>query len=180
MKPNTRRLQEFCDPCPKPDFYCCYCFIVGSPNTLSLWPDLIWLLVWSYSEHSKYVQFPGIAHMEDAEHVLQYLSDTWNESIPCTRGSRNPNEFWGWVDADWADDTFTRRSHTGYILIMNGGPISWKCRRQDNVSLSRIRRRQPSRSKGYLRETLKDFSDQQQNSTEIYEDNLACVAMSKN
>ena len=31
----------------------------------------------------------------------------------------------------------------------------------------------------YLRETLKDFSDQQQNSTEIYEDNLACVAMSK-
>ena len=59
-------------------------------------------LAWSYSELSKYVQFPGIAHMAAAEHVLQYLRDTWNESITYTRGSQNPNELWGWVDADWA------------------------------------------------------------------------------
>jgi len=32
----------------------------------------------------------------------------------------------------------------------------------------------------YLRETLKDFGYQQQQATEIYEDNLACVAMSEN
>ena len=74
--------------------------------------------------------------MAAAEHVLQYLRDTWNESITYTRGFPNPNELWGWVDADWAGDTDTRRSHTGYILIMNGGPVSWKSRRQDNVSLS--------------------------------------------
>jgi len=30
----------------------------------------------SYCELSKYVQFPGIAHMEAAEHVLHYLYDT--------------------------------------------------------------------------------------------------------
>ena len=70
--------------------------------------------------------------MEAAEHVLRYLRDAWNESITYTRGSRKPNELWGWVDADWAGDTDTRRSHTGYILMMNGGPISWKSRRQDN------------------------------------------------
>jgi len=42
------------------------------------------------------------------------------------------------VDADWANDTKTHQSHTGYILMMNGGPISesWKSRHQDNVSLS--------------------------------------------
>jgi len=49
-------------------------------------------LAWSYSELSKHVQFPGIAHMEAAEHVLQYLRDTWNDSITYTRGSQNPNE----------------------------------------------------------------------------------------
>ena len=38
-------------------------------------------LAWSYSELSKYVQFPGIAHMDAAEHVLQYLRDTWNELL---------------------------------------------------------------------------------------------------
>jgi len=48
----------------------------------------------------------------------------------------NPNVFWGWVDADWAGDTDTRRSHTGYVLMMNSGPISWERRRSDNVSLS--------------------------------------------
>ena len=32
----------------------------------------------------------------------------------------------------------------------------------------------------YLRETLKDFGYQQQQATAIYEDNLACVAMSEN
>jgi len=89
-------------------------------------------LAWSYSELRKYVQYPGIAHVEAAEHVLRYFRDTWNESITYTRGSRKPNELRGWVDADWAGDTDTRCSHTSYILMMNGGPISWKSRRQDN------------------------------------------------
>ena len=42
----------------------------------------------------------------------------------------NPN------NADWAVDVETRRSHTGFVLMMNGGPISWKSRRQDSVALS--------------------------------------------
>jgi len=142
-------------------------------------------LAWSYSELSKYVQFPGIAHMEVAEHVLQYLRDTWNESITYTCGSRNPNELWDWVDTDWAGGTDTRRSHTGYILMMNGEPISWKISRQDNVSLSTseakfVAASQAGQEALYLRETLKDLGYQQHNATEIYEDNLACVAMSEN
>jgi len=94
--------------------------------------------------------------MEAAEHVLQYLSHTWNESIIYTRGSRNPNELWGWVDADWAGDTNTRRSHTGYILMMNGGPISkFKKKKRARQFIfvyfqSRIRHRQPSRARGFL------------------------------
>ena len=106
--------------------------------------------------------------------VLQYLRDTWNESITYTRGSPNPNELWGWVDADWAGDIDTRRSHTGYILMMNGGPISRKSRRQDNVSLSTseaefVAASQAGQDTLYLLETLKDFGYP----TKIYEDNLA-------
>ena len=112
-------------------------------------------LAWSCSELSKYVQVPGQSHMEEAEHVLRYrtcstlpnmfyvtehvlryLRATWNETITYTRRSRRVNESWGWVDADWAGDTDTHRSHMGYILMMNGGPISWKSCRQDSVSLS--------------------------------------------
>ena len=68
---------------------------------------------------------------------------------------------------------------------MNVGPISWKSRRQDNVSLSTseaefVAASQAGQKALYLRETLKDFGYQQKNSTEMYEDNLACVAMSEN
>ena len=91
----------------------------------------------AHFELSKYVQFPGTNHMLGAENVLCYLRGTWNQTIRYSRDSHeNPNVLWGWVDADWAGDTDTRRSHTGYILMMNVGPISWKSRRQDNVSLS--------------------------------------------
>jgi len=59
-------------------------------------------------------------------------------------------------------DTDTRRSHTGYILMMNGSPISWKSRRQDNVSLSTseaefVAASQAGQEAIYLRETLAYF-----------------------
>jgi len=81
--------------------------------------------------------------------------------------------------------TDTRRSHTGYILMMNGGSISWKSRRQDNVSLSTseaefVAASQAAQEVVYLREMLKDFGYEQHAATEIYEDNLACIAMSEN
>jgi len=76
--------------------------------------------------------------MEAAEHFLQYPLDTGNESITYILGFRKPNELWEWfdTDSDWAGDTDTRHSHTGYIVMMNGGPIPAKMSRQDNVSWS--------------------------------------------
>ena len=76
--------------------------------------------------------------MDAADHISRYLRDTRDETITYTRGTCCKNELWGWVDAEWAGDTDTRRSHTGYIIMTNGGPISesWKSRRQDNVFFS--------------------------------------------
>jgi len=74
--------------------------------------------------------------MDAADHVLHYLRDTCDETITYTRGNRRKNELWGWVDADCAGDTDTRRSYTGYILMTNDRPISRESRYQDNVSLS--------------------------------------------
>jgi len=69
--------------------------------------------------------------------------------------------------------------------MMNGGPISWKNRQQDNVSLSTSEAEFVSTSVTgqeaiYLRETLANFGFSQTKATLLYEDNLACVAMSKN
>lgn len=96
----------------------------------------------AYSELSKFVQRPGQKHMDAAEYCLKYLSGTADLCIHYGRTKdghiegRGLNNLWGWVDADFAADLDTRRSHTGYIIMMNGGPISWKSVKQKSVSLS--------------------------------------------
>jgi len=145
-------------------------------------------LAWAYSELSKYVQFPGKNHMRAAEHVLCYLRGTWNQTIRFSQARdshETPNVLWGWVDAEWAGDIDTRRSHTGYILMLNGGPISWKSRRKDNVSLSTseaefVAASQAGQETIYLREMLTDFGFSPTLATPLYKDNLTCVAMSAN
>ena len=120
------------------------------------------------------------------EHILCYLRGTWNQTIHYSCDSHeNPNVLWGWVDADWAGDADTCRSHTGYILMMNGGPISWKSRRKNNVSLFTsedefVAASQAWQEAIHLRETLTDFRFSQNKASFFYEDNLACVAMSEN
>jgi len=68
---------------------------------------------------------------------------------------------------------------------MNGGPIFFKSRRQDNVSLSFSEAEIVAASLAgqeaiYLRETLTDFRFSQTKANLLYKDNLACVAMSEN
>ncbi len=67
-------------------------------------------LAWSCSELSKYVQNPGKAHMDAADHVLRYLRGTYDQAIVYERTDNLANTIWGWVDSDWAADLDSRRS----------------------------------------------------------------------
>lgn len=49
---------------------------------------------------------------------------------PCANGTDM------YCDADYAGDKVTRRSTSGMIVMMNGGPISWSSRLQKLVALS--------------------------------------------
>ena len=64
--------------------------------------------------------------------------------------------------------------------MINGGPFSWKSRRQDNVSLSTSEAEFVAASLSgqeaiYIRETLIDFEFSQTKATLLYEINLAGV-----
>ena len=48
---------------------------------------------------------------------------------------RELNRLWGWMDADFAADLDTRRSHRCSVITMNGGSISRKAVKQKSVSL---------------------------------------------
>lgn len=41
-----------------------------------------------------------------------------------------------YTDSDWAGDTATRRSTSGYVFNVESGAISWSSKRQATVALS--------------------------------------------
>ena len=116
--------------------------------------------------------------MEAAKHCLRYLSGTVDLFITYRgdadqRDGQERNALWGWVDADYAADLNTRRSHTGYILMLNGGPVSWKSTRQKSVSLSTAESEWYAASEAgkeilYLRFILHDFGFSQEEPTPLY------------
>ena len=129
--------------------------------------------------------------MHAAEHCLKYLAGTHTEGIRYGRDNtplhdeRGPHQLWGFVDADFASDAETRRSHTGYCLFLNGGPISWKSTRQQSVSLSTAEAEWYAASEAgkeivYLRYILDDFGLKQRGPSKMYEDSRAVICMTEN
>ena len=121
--------------------------------------------------------------MDAALHVLRYLRGTYDQAILYQHVDTLADTLWGWVDSDWAADVGSRRSHTGYIIMLNGGAVSWKSRRQDCVSLSTseaeyVAASQCGQEVYYMREILRDFGYAPTAPTHIYEDNLATTSMS--
>ena len=71
---------------------------------------------------SRHVKNPGKTHMEAAKHILRYLSGTKNRGI--TFGGEDLC-MQGYSDSDWAGDKEQRKSTSGYVFMLNNGPISW-------------------------------------------------------
>jgi hypothetical protein len=129
--------------------------------------------------------------MDAAEYCLKYLAGTADLCIHYGRTKdgkiegRELNRLWGWVDADFAADLVTRCSHTGYVRIMNCGPISWKSVKQKSVSLSTAESEWYAASEAgkellYLRIIMREFGFPQLGPMYLYEDSRAVIAMAEN
>jgi len=81
---------------------------------------------------SRFMSCPEQAHMRAAKGVLRYLCGTTRLGVGY--GSSEPLQ--GYVDADWAGDVDGRRSTTGFIFTVNGGPVAWASKRQSTVATS--------------------------------------------
>ena len=93
----------------------------------------------AHASLSRFAQYPGPVHMQSALQILVYVRGTIDQCLVFTRpgiASRDHNCLWGWVDADYAGCQDTRRSHTGYVRMLNGAAISWRSKLQATVSLS--------------------------------------------
>jgi hypothetical protein len=72
---------------------------------------------------SQYLNNPSRIHMLAAKRVLRYLKGTLTHGIVYRPP---PKRLTGYSDADWAGDMSTRRSTTGYVVMLNNGAIAWQ------------------------------------------------------
>ncbi|XP_021998852.1 secreted RxLR effector protein 161-like [Helianthus annuus] len=83
---------------------------------------------------SQFVGDPRQTHMNAAIRVLRYLKTTPVQGIflPKIGGT----QLVSYSDVDLLGCPSTRRSRTGYLLLLGGAPISWKSKKQSLVSRS--------------------------------------------
>lgn len=104
-------------------------------------------------------------------------------SISYTK-SDGPLTLVGYADSDFASDPITRKSVSGYLFTINGNPVSWSSRKQSCVATSTaeaeyIAASHAAKEAIWLRRILKSLGHPQEKATIIFEDNMACISMSK-
>jgi len=99
--------------------------------TMKTRPDLCYAV--SYS--SRYTQSPKGKDYLNVKRILRYLQGT--KGLGLVYGEDTDTEkLIAYCDADYAGDTETRKSTTGYVIKYCGGPVSWCSRKQPIVALS--------------------------------------------
>jgi hypothetical protein len=117
-----------------------------------------------------------------AKRVLRYLKGTRHYRITYGRSS---TPLLGYSDASYADAD-ERKSTGGYVFLMNGGPISWKSRKQSIVALSSteaefIALADTAKEALWWRKILREIDPKNINvPTTILEDNQSAIKLSKN
>ena len=147
---------------------------------------------------------PGPVHVKALRHLCHYLMNTIDvcieygpiegkdvnvlegyekflESTPET----DENVLVGYTDADYASCVDTRRSQSGSIFMLNGGPVAWMSKKQPVVAMSSFESELISLTSGsliavYLRGLLVDLQTPQLQPTTMHEDNKATISAALN
>jgi hypothetical protein len=82
---------------------------------------------------SRFINNYNSEHVNAVKRIIRYLIKTKHYGIEYTRSKFSIN---GFSDSDFAGDVDSRRSTTGYLFIINEGPVTWASHRQKTVALS--------------------------------------------
>ena len=93
------------------------------------------------------------------------------------------SDFKCYVDASFAEDLDTRRSTTGYVFKIAGGPVSWQSHMQTSVALSSMESEYMATSAAaqeaiWLNRLLEEMGFRSERPIVLYEDNKAAILFS--
>ncbi len=93
-------------------------------------------LSYAVSVLSRYQTNPGLEHWRALIHSYGYIRKTIKFGI--TFVDNAPLAPIVLVNTDYAGCKDTRRSTSGQVILMAGGPVSWSSKRQQTVALSTV------------------------------------------
>ncbi|UYV84036.1 hypothetical protein LAZ67_X000937 [Cordylochernes scorpioides] len=141
-------------------------------------------IAYAVSRVSQFMNNPGPSHWTAVKKIFGYLKATKNIGI-CFGGSSCTTSLIGFSDAYFAGDLDTRKSTTGYVFMLNNGPISWCSQKQNCVSLSTTESEYIAAFKAtkeaiWLRQLLRELHQEQVKPTTIFCDNQSCIRLVHN
>ena len=141
-------------------------------------------IAYSVNRLAAFLQNPGTAHWKAVQHLLAYLKGTLEYKITYRSGAGSGVRPLGWVDADFAGDLDTRRSTSGEVFMMSGGPVSWSSKKQATVALSTteaeyVALTRSSKQAMWMYSFLDELHMPQERPALLYGDNLGAAALAR-
>jgi hypothetical protein len=90
----------------------------------------------------------------------------------------------GFIDLDWVGDPNDRNSIVGYVFSLGYGPVTWDCKKQQDLTLSSTEAEyreevNASQESLWLQQIFLEFRLQQQHSTNLQCDNQSAIKLAK-
>jgi hypothetical protein len=138
----------------------------------------------SVSILSQRIKAPRKADLNEVKRVIRYLKATKDLKLQLNDNSCANKELQAYADANWAESRSDRKSNTGFICQLNGGTVSWACRRQSCVSLSSTEAEYVALSETaqeivWLNNLIGDLGVKTDGAIRIFDDNQSCIKMSE-
>ena len=130
---------------------------------------------------------PRAHDMKAARRVLRYLNGTRRLGLlfKFKMDSKAKEGLLAYADSDWANDSIERRSTSGFVVLLNGTPISWSSGLQSVVALSSceaeyVALSECCRELAYLRQLMAFLREPLQGPVTTFEDNKGAIDLTNN
>ncbi|KAM1671634.1 hypothetical protein ACFXTN_036619 [Malus domestica] len=133
---------------------------------------------------SRYMHNPGKGHWQAVKWILRYILGTVDVGLLFQQDKVTGKCVVGYVDSDYAGDLDKRRSTTGFVFTIVGGPISWRSILQSTVALSTTEAEYMAVTEAikeaiWLQGLLDDLGVQQDH-VDVHCDNQSAIHLAKN
>jgi hypothetical protein len=140
------------------------------------------------SSLSRFLQNPREYNWDGAVRVLQYLHKTSHYELKYTRTADDPaiiGDLRGFCDSDWAGDKEGFLSTAGWVFIMNGGAVSWQCKRgktpaQSSCDAEYVAEGMAAQEICHLRNVLSELNLEPTDPIPLFSDSKSAIQITKN